>query len=546
MRILLSNTQGRTATDVKLKSFYIAPLLGLLIGCQTNVIETPRETAAVIQNSTTAPPAENVVTTAPISNPVIPSADQEILPEAYENLWDRIRAGFKLQGLYSNAAIDHELRLYASNQKYFDRVTERATPFLFWITEQLEDRNLPLELALVPIVESAYNPNAYSREHAVGMWQFVGATGRSFGLQQDWWYDGRRDPLASTIAALDFLEQLNTRFNNNWLLALAAYNAGEGKVMRAINKSNSTIENVDFWSLPLPRETLSHVPKILALAKLISQQELYEVELPVIANQAYFERVSIDSQIDLGLAARLANIDDKLLRNLNPGYLQWATHPDKPQSILLPRSSASTFNSELVLLPQDNRVTWDRYEILPGDTLGTIARKLGTRADILQRVNALPSSRIIAGRSLLIPRTDDPLLLASAPQFNPSNTLPAAVPDNYRVRRGDNLWSIARKFDMKSKDIAAWNNISMQALMHPGQLLKLNAAPQAKIMSSPTPPAPLEDSEYQVVAGDSLAKIAGKFNVELDHLLIWNNLNIATLIHPGQLIKINPSQPTIN
>jgi len=543
MKILLSSTVSLTATHIKLKSFYIAPLLALLIGCQTSVIEIPREGAAVIQNSTTAPPAENVASTPRISSPVIKTVDQEIVPEAYDNLWDRIRAGFKLQDLYSNAAIDHELRLYATNQKYFDRVAEQATPFLFWITEQLENRNLPLELALVPIVESAYNPNAYSREHAVGMWQFVGATGRSFGLQQDWWYDGRRDPLASTLAALDYLEQLNTRFNNNWLLTLAAYNAGEGRVVRAINKSNSTIKNVDFWSLPLPQETLAHVPKILALAKLIAQQELYVAGLPAIANQPYFERVSIDSQIDLGLAARLAKIDDKLLRNLNPGYLQWATHPDGPQSILLPLSSVSTFNSGLVLLPQGNRVTWDRYEIRPGDTLSTIARKLGTRADILQRVNTLPSSRIIAGRSLLIPRTDDPLLLASAPQFNQSNTLPAAVPDNYRVTRGDNLWSIARRFDLKSKDIAAWNKIGMQALLHPGQLLKFNATPQAKILSLPSPQ---EDSEYEVVKGDSLAKIAGKFNVELDHLLTWNNLNIATLIHPGQLIKINPSQPTIN
>jgi|TARA_B100002003_G_scaffold242197_1_gene264919 membrane-bound lytic murein transglycosylase D len=529
------------AKHAKIKSFSVAPMLALLIGCQAIVTETPREAAPEIQSSVAETRNEYVVSSPAISKSEVAATEEEISPETFENLWDRIRAGLQLQDLYSNDAIDHELGLYSTNQKYFDRIAERATPFLFWIAEQLENRNLPLELALVPIVESAYNPNVYSREHAVGMWQFVGATGRSFGLQQDWWYDGRRDPLASTLAALDFLEQLNKRFNNDWLLTLAAYNTGEGNIVRAIRRSGVSVEEADFWSLPLPRETLSHVPKILAIAKLLAKPELYEIELPVIPNRAYFERIAIDSQIDLGLAAKLAKIDEKLLRDLNPGYLQWATHPDDPQSILLPLESIPNFNSELASLPRDSRVTWDRYEILPGDTLGTIARKLGTSADILQRVNALPSSRIIAGRSLLIPRTNDPLLLASAPQFNRSNTLPAAVPNNYRVNRGDNLWSIARRFDMKSKDIAAWNKIDLQSILHPGQMLKLSSTTQIAISEKPP-----EDGQYQVVAGDSLAKIAGKFNLDLNNLLMWNNLNIAALIHPGQLIRINPTKPAVN
>ena len=240
--------------------------------------------------------------------PQISPIQEEDVIEKSDNLWVRLQTQFQLEAHYKNPAVDEELTAYIYNQAYFDRITERAEPFLFWIVTEIERRNLPMELALIPIVESTFNPNAYSPKHAVGLWQFIGPTAKSFGLQQDWWYDGRRDPRASTVAALDFLEQLYKEFDEDWLLALAAYNTGQGNVNRAIKKTARRNESPDFWSLPLPRETRAHVPKILALAKLISNSKRYGVELAPIENKEPLAIIEIDSQIDLSQAAKLSKI----------------------------------------------------------------------------------------------------------------------------------------------------------------------------------------------------------------------------------------------
>ena len=508
----------------------------LLAACQTARPPSEDMTLPEVEESF----SEALLIEQAINSPVLEIAEEDVI-ESFDNLWDRLRAKFQLSEHYNHPAVHSQLLNYADNQNYFDRIAERAEPFLFWIVNEIERRGLPMELALIPIVESTFNPNAYSPKHAVGLWQFIGPTAKSFGLQQDWWYDGRRDPRASTVAALDFLEQLHSEFNEDWLLALAAYNTGQGNVNSAIRRAGLGKESADFWSLGLPSETRAHVPKILALAKLVSHSKTYGVELPAIANEESLVLVKVDSQIDLTQAARLAQLDYTELRNINPGYLQWATHPDNPQVIAVPIKNAELLQTGIAQLGPDQFVTWDRYEILPGDTLGEIARKLGTRVDVLQTVNHLQGSRIIAGDSLLVPRTTNLALLANYNRSNESGRRILPTPNIYTVQRGDNLWTIARKFDLRSTQIAAWNNIDIESLLQPGQELNLEFASNAEeSVSEISITAGAED--YRVRRGDSMHEIANRFRINLNDLLDWNNMNERDLIFPGQLIRIIPPE----
>lgn len=509
----------------------------VLISCQTTtkvtMLELELETNSDVHS-------DKAIKQAPSLTQIMAPVDSDLI-ESFDNLWARLQTKFLLTDYYDNPAVHGALGAYINNQPYFDRIVERAEPFLFWIVGEIERRNLPMELALIPIVESTFNPNAYSPKHAVGLWQFIGPTAKSFGLQQDWWYDGRRDPRASTVAALDFLEQLHLEFDNNWLLALAAYNTGPGNVNRAIRRANVTTETADFWSLPLAKETKAHVPKILALAKLISNSSRYGIELAPIANEEPLILVKIDSQIDLAQAAQLAKLDYNELRRLNPGYLQWATHPDNPQVIAVPIDKAKLLRDRIAELGPDQFITWDRYEIKPGDTLSAIAIKLNTNVQVLTSVNQIKENKIIAGDSLLVPRTTDFSLLANINKNNQvRRRLP--VPNIYIVRPGDNLWTIARRFDLKSRDIANRNKIDINSILQPGQELQLeilnNDLPSKTI--SATVPA----EEYEVRRGDAMIEIAARFGISLVDLLRWNNLSSSDLIFPGQLIRV--IQPQIH
>jgi membrane-bound lytic murein transglycosylase D len=463
------------------------------------------------------------------------TADSNI---SYADLWERIRDGLQLHVHYSHPNVARYIQNYSTQQRYFDLLQSRASPFLFEIVDEIERRGLPMEFALLPMIESTYNPNAYSRQHAVGLWQFVGATGSSFGLQQDWWFDGRRDPLASTDAALDYMEQLYKQFDEDWLLAIAAYNTGEGNLRRAIRKSDD--DEMNFWTLSLPRETQAHVPKLLALSAIIADNEAWNIELEPLANEPVLRSVQVGTQIDLSQAARLAEIEYEQLRALNPGYLQWATHPDQQQEMLLPLENAALLESALVGIDKHDLLTWDRYEIKPGDTLGAIAARLNTRVDILQTFNSLVGTSIKAGESLLIPRTNDPELLTSAPRMTrrAKRELPK-VPSQYKVRNGDNLWVIAKRFQLRSIEIAAWNQIPLDELLQPGQILNLSY-----VLENKNEPPEVQSSDsaafYVVRRGDSMDAIASRFSIDLQKLLLWNALSIDELIFPGQELQVIP------
>lgn len=511
-------------------------LLGLLAACQnlsSPVSEIPASSARTAPAAPITTPSKQAVREDNGNEELLTSEVQAIV---YDDLWKRMRDGFQLTAHFTHPSVANYVQTYSSQQRYFDLMQERASPFLFSIVEEIDRRGLPMEFALLPMVESTYNPNAYSREHAVGLWQFLGATGASLGLQQDWWFDGRRDPQASTVAALDYMEQLYQQFDEDWLLAIAAYNTGNGNLRRAIRRNGS--EEAEFWDLRLPGETEAHIPKLLALASIVSDAEAWGIELRPLANEPVLKSVPVGTQIDISQAAKLADMDYEELRALNPGYLQWATHPDQPQEVLLPFEQAEKLETALVGLDRSELLTWDRYEIRPGDTLGAIARRLNTRVDILQTFNSLSGSRIVAGRSLLIPRTNDPVLLASAPRIDASSGRePVRAPSEYSVRNGDNLWTIARRFDLRSKDIAAWNGIELDELLQPGQVLDLSYALE-DMAEQPILQSSDSASLYIVRRGDSMDAISRRFGIDLQELLLWNGLGISDLIFPGQELLV--------
>ena len=473
------------------------------------------------------------------------SADYEG-PE-YQNLWNRLRAGYQFED-YSNSRVQKHLDWYAKHPKYIKRVAERGQLYLHHIVEELEKRDMPTELALLPVVESAFDPFAYSHGRASGMWQFIPATGRQYGLKQNWWYDGRRDALASTNAAVEYLDDLNRRFKGDWLLALASYNAGGGNVNKSIRRNRKKGQPTDFWSLDLPRETASYVPQLIALSKIILNPEKYNIDLAPIPNEAYFSVVNVGSQIDLAQAANLAEISLNDLYKLNAGFNRWATDPKGPHRLLVPVEKGETLKRALGQLPEKSRISWERYKVKSGDSLLAIAKHFNTTADVLREQNNIRGNMIRQGQMMLIPKASQPETLYALSESQRTKRIQDRSKGKagtrkvrYTVKAGDSLWSIARTYNVKVSQVAKWN------AMAPKDTLKQN---QKLIIWSPTDRAKLVRSSrkqgnavirkvaYQVRKGDSLARIAGKFNLSVTDIRRWNPLQKSKYIHPGQSLTL--------
>lgn len=463
-------------------------------------------------------------------------------PRTYTDAWQRIRDNLTLKRHVHRNSVKARLNWYTRHQEYLDRVAERATPYLYYIIEQLEERGLPVEMALLPIVESAYQPFAYSPSHASGIWQFIPGTGRMYGLKQNWWYDGRRDIVAGTRAALDYLEKLHKEFNGDWLHALAAYNTGERNVARAIDRNRRAGKNTDFWSLRLPRETRGYVPSLLAIAELVANTALYDTELKPIPNQPYFVKVDVEEQLDLALAAELSGLSMDELYILNPGFNRWATDPDGPHYLLVPVDRQRQFKEQLAQLDEQQRVNWQRHVIQRGETLSQIARRYHTSIDTIKESNGLHSNFIRTGHSLLIPSAKMPprhysLSLDSRRYRGLKRIDGDGEKYLYTVRRGDTLWDIGRQYGVSITQLSRWNGISPRRYLKPGQKLTLWVSRE----QSQTRVAQAEHSinesgviSYTVQRGDSLWLISRRFGVTISELIEWNNLARDKHLQPGQ------------
>ena len=462
------------------------------------------------------------------------------------NLWDRIREGYTLP-IIVNSRINTQTKWYAKHPKYIERVANRGAPYLHHIVEQIEARDFPLEIALLPIVESAFDPFAYSHGRASGIWQIIPGTGKYLGLKQNWWYDGRRDIVASTNAALNYLEKLNKRFDGDWLLALAAYNSGAGNVNKAIRKNKRQNRPLDFWNLDLPKETKDYVPRLLALARLVAAPEHYKIDLPPIANTKYFAQISVGSQIDLAHAAELAEIEMDEFYQLNPAFNRWASDPDGPYEILLPLERQALFEERLSQIPQEERITWKQYTIKKGDTLSTISKKYNLTIDGLKSINDMDSNRIVTGKTLIVPIASKNASHYSFSATQRSSNRIQRSEKNAKgnkivhvVRDGDSLWDISLKHKVSVRQIASWNSMAPGDPIHPGKKLTIwsKSKKTVRLTSTFNNPKTIRKLSYRVRSGDSLARIASKFNVRVKDIVGWNDLKVAKYLQPGQALTL--------
>ncbi len=466
------------------------------------------------------------------------------LPIGPGDLWLRIRDGFALETV-ENAEVDAQLKWYAAHQSYLDRVATRATPYLHYIVEAIEERGIPMEIALLPIVESAFDPFAYSHGRAAGLWQFIPGTGRRFDLKQNWWYDGRRDVAEATRAALDYLEYLHGEFDD-WQLALAAYNSGEGNVARAIRYNKARGLPTDFWHLRLPKETSAYVPKLLALQRLVAQPERYGVSIRPIPDEAYLAAVDVGRQIDLALAAELAGMDVEQVYLLNPAFNRWATDPDGPHSLLLPLGNIETFKTALAELGPRDTVRWERHRIRSGESLLSIANRYDTTVELLKEINSIRGNLIRAGDMLTVPVAMKSLsgyaLTAENRLESKQNVQRSGTRVDHRVASGESFWSISRDYGVGVRELAAWNNMAPTDPLRAGQTLavwtKRAAALDASLATRLGPSERVRTITYTVRSGDSLARIAGRFGVRVSDITRWNRLSADDYLQPGQRLTL--------
>jgi membrane-bound lytic murein transglycosylase D len=523
--------------------------------------EEPVGVTAPVAPATTAPPdttapdftATNPEPTSPpaaqgeLDTTAEPTPVAGITPAQYSDLFDRMRAGFQLDDV-DQRAVEAQANWYANHPDYLERAFGRAELYMYHIVAEIESRGMPLELALLPVVESAFEPFAYSRARAAGMWQFIPGTGTRFGLKQNWWYDGRRDVVESTRAALDYLQFLHDEFDGDWLLAVAAYNCGEAAVARAIKRNRAAGKPTDFWSLKLPKETKGYVPSLLAMRRLVADPEAHGLGFSRIPNQPYFARVETKGQIDLKVAADIAGITHEQLSELNPAFHRWATDPSGPHYLLLPSDVAELFEQNVAQLTAEQRLSSTTHTVQAGDTVSAVARKYNTKIDVIREMNDLPSGPLTVGMDLRVP---------SAASALPPKVMQAAArvdgrgsagnrPHVHVVRRGDTLWAVARRSGMNVNTLAKMNGMQPGDTLRAGQKLRLTTTPstsRTKLASSSVSSSDAGDRPvtHTVRKGDTLSAIARLYQVTVAQISSWNGLTARSLIKPGQKLTIRVS-----
>ncbi len=479
----------------------------------------------------------------PVFSPVA-DADLPATPAAADDVLVKLRSSFKLS-YEDNPRTAAELKWFARHPDYLDRVFTRAQRYLPYIVAELERRNMPLELALLPVVESAYDPFAYSHGRAAGLWQMIPGTAKRFGIKQNWWYDGRRDVVDSTRAALDYLERLLELNDGNWLNAIASYNSGEGNVLRAARKNRKANKPIDFWYLKLPRETSMYVPKLLALVEIVSDPAKFKLTLPEVRDEQQFVVADIGSQLDLALAAELAGVDVDTVYQYNPGYNRWSTDPAGPHQLVMPIDVADQFVAALNEVPATDRVRWKRHKVKNGEAISQIAQKYNTTVSTIRSANNLKGNTIRAGHHLMIPVATKPLSAysksADARLARTQNRKRAGNKVEHVVRSGESFWTISRRYKVTHRQLAAWNGMAPGDTLAVGRKLVVwtNASVEAP-RTSPTQALgnTTRKLRYTVRNGDSLYLIANKFRVTISQLARWNKIDKNKILRPGQKLTM--------
>jgi membrane-bound lytic murein transglycosylase D len=512
----------------------------LLSGCHA----TSTQTQAELPQPTLAPPTEKANTNVnvippPIEEPIVIAAfaaDQpfDTTEPTTNSIWPALRSGMELSLALNQPRVKQELRWLKNNPGYLERLKPRLQKYLPYLLEQTELRQLPTELALIPIVESALDPYAFSPGGASGPWQFMRPTAEQYGLKINRWYDGRRDIIAATDAALDYLQSLEQRLGH-WHLAIAAYNGGGARVARAMKRAGSN----DFFQLSLPRETQYYLPRVLALAAVIADPEQFDATLPEIDNIQSFAKLLLPGQFDLNIASQMTGLSYSQLKAWNPALKRWATAAHAPHYLILP-----TFNADKDSAPLDfvslktalstttpsQRMRWNEITIQNGDSLSVLAERYNTDVSTLQIANNLTGVSIRAGKLLLVPV---------------NGALSAAIPESdstslaYEIRPGDSLWSIARRHNVSITKLVKTNQIAPRDVLRVGRTIHVPMAKAILVSTTGSPNKVIRKIGYKVRKGDSLARIAKRFQVSVRDLAKWNSLDLKRYLQPGQKLTIH-------
>ena len=394
--------------------------------------------------------------------------------EAPIELWDRIRRGYAMPDLEGDLVTDRE-QWYSSRPDYIQRMTERSSKYLFHIVEELERRNMPTELALLPFIESAFNPQAVSSAKAAGMWQFMPATGTYFDLKQNIFQDDRRDVLASTRAALDYLQQLNTLFGD-WHLALAAYNWGQGNVGKAIARNKKAGLGTSYTDLTMPAETRLYVPKLQAVKNIVGHPEAFKTELPLIENHPYFQEVTISRDIDVALAAKLADVKLEDFKALNPAAHRPVILAAGTPQILLPWDSAKVFQRNFEAYTLGQYASWTTWTVPSTMAPSEAARRTGMSESDMRSINGIPPRMLVkAGSTLLVPRSAKVIndVTSHVAENGQLSLAPEVVTRrvNVKARRGETVATLARRYRVSTLDVADWNQVTAHTRFQMGQSL---------------------------------------------------------------------------
>ncbi len=453
--------------------------------------------------------------------------------------WARLRGGFELPSV-AEPRVAAEIERYAGRQGYFEAVARRAEPYMRHLLERIEARGMPSELLLVPIVESAFRPFAYSHARAGGLWQFKPRTASHYGLTMNWWYDGRRDIVAGTEAALDYFAYLHDFFDGDWLLAIAAYNAGEGTIRQAQRANRRAGEPTDYWHLDLPQQTELYVPRVLALREVLQRPRKYGLNLPALDADRALALVDVQGQIDLARAADWAGVSIETLYRYNPGLNRWATPPDGPHRLAVPAKAAPRLRQALAKRDTSQLVKWRRHEVRPGDTLNELANAYDTTVASIRKANGLGGDVIRVGQHLVVPtasRTQQAYVLSGR---NRRRNEQASGPSGrervaYRVESGDTLWAVAQAYGVPVRRLAEWNGMAPSDPLQPGDRLVVWLEPDRAARGGPEDR--VQRVDYTVQRGDSLSRIAQRFDVDVADIRRWNDLDDAVL-QPGQRLTL--------
>ena len=459
---------------------------------------------------------QNIKNDEVITIEVIPEEDPE---EVEITVWQYLQENSEL----ANYEIDKITQRYIDNhlkdKKLFNRYLENSTFYIYYVIQKLNEADLPVELALVPYIESNYDPFSISPSGAVGLWQFMPSTGRLYDLDKSWWQEDRHDPFLSTDAAVEYFDYLFKRFDDNLFHSLASYNAGPTLVESRIKRNIRLDKDPSFKNLRLPSQARSYIPKFVAIYEIVNNPEKYGVVLPEIPYKELVERVEINGQVEILAFSDFVGLKPEFVYKLNAGYTKWASAPGEKSIFYIPLEKANLINNDKDIFLQENKINWITHKIKRGDSLWELANKYDTRVEIIKKINFLDSDLLTLNDNLLIPLS----------QSENNNFIPFEV---HVVSEGDSLWSIATRYKLTPKTIARNNNIEISSILRIGQQLNIGNKNIYRTIDSKK-----RTILYSVKQGDNLYRIADLFGVEAIDIKKLNNLDDSAIM-PGQIIKV--------